>query len=45
MLTGLLTGDNDDKFRDFTARHPFVELGHDLLDIGFDLIIRGDCFE
>ena len=42
MFAGFLVSDDDDEFRDFAARHPFIELGHDLLDVGFDLIIRSD---
>ena len=42
MFTSLLAGDYDYQFRYLAACHPFVELGHDLLDVCFDLIIGSD---
>lgn len=41
MVASLFVGNNDDEFGDFTTSHPFVKLGHDLFDVGFDLIV--DC--
>lgn len=43
MLSGLFVGDDNNQFRDFAPRHPFVQLRHDLLDIRLDLIIGRDC--
>jgi len=42
MLSGLFARNHDYELRDLAASHPFVELGHDPIDVGFDLIIRGD---
>lgn len=42
MLSGLSAGDNQDQFRDLSAHHPLIELRHDLLDVGFDLVVGGD---
>lgn len=42
ILAGLLARDDNDEFRDLPARHPFVELGHDFLDVGLDLVVGGD---
>ena len=42
MFASLLARDDNYQFRDLAARHPFVELGHDLLDVCFDLIIGSD---
>lgn len=39
VFAGFFAGDYDDEFRDFTTDHPFVELGHDFLDVGFNLIV------
>lgn len=38
----VFVGDDDDELGDFAANHPFVELAHDFLDVGFDLVIGGD---
>lgn len=40
VLASVFIGDDDDKLRDLAAYHPPVELAHDLLNVGFDLIIR-----
>jgi hypothetical protein len=42
MLAGIFTCNNDDELGDLSADHPFVELGHDFLDISLDLIVRGN---
>ena len=42
VFAGLLAGDYDYQFRDLAARHPFVELRHDFLDVCFDLIVGSD---
>lgn len=42
MFASLLAGDYNYQFRDLAACHPFVELGHDLFDICFDLIVGSD---
>jgi len=39
MLASLFTGYNNNKLGYLAAGHPFVELGHDLFDVGFDLIV------
>lgn len=43
MFASFFTGDNNNKLRDLATSHPLVELGHDLLDVGFDLVVRGNC--
>ena len=42
MFPSLLASDYDHQFRDLAACHPFIELGHDLLDVCFDLIVGRD---
>ena len=42
VLPGLFAGDHHHQLRDFAARHPFVKLRHNPVDIGLDLIVRGD---
>lgn len=42
VFAGVFVGDDDDELGDFAANHPFVELAHDFLDVGFDLVIGGD---
>ena len=42
VLCSLFAGDHHHQLRDLASRHPFVKLGHDLVDIGLDLIVRGD---
>ena len=42
MFASILAGYHDDQFGDLAACHPSVELGHDLLDVCFDLIVRSD---
>lgn len=42
MLSSLSARNHDHELGDLAARHPFVELGHNLVDVGFNLIIRGD---
>ncbi|KAJ2965814.1 hypothetical protein NUW58_g10814 [Xylaria curta] len=41
MLAGVLVGYNDDQLADLAVLHPLVELRHDLLDVGFDLVVGG----
>jgi hypothetical protein len=43
MLSSLLARYDNYKLGDFAPNHPFVQLGHDLLDIRLNLIIRRDC--
>ncbi len=43
VLARVLVGDYDDELGDFAADHPLVELGHDFLDVGLDLVVGGDC--
>lgn len=43
MLACVFICNDDDKLGDLAADHPFVELGHDLFDVGFYLIIGRDC--
>lgn len=45
IFARLFVGNDDDEFGYFATCHPFVELGHDLFDVGFDLIIDCDCLE
>ena len=42
VLASVLVGDDDDELGDLAADHPLVQLGHDLLDVGLDLVVRGD---
>lgn len=42
VLAGIFVGDDDDELGDFAANHPLVELAHDFLDIGFDLVVGRD---
>ena len=42
MFASLLAGDHNHQFRDLAASHPLVELGHDLFDVCFDLIVGSD---
>lgn len=42
MLPGIFTRNNHHQFRDLATDHPFVELGHDFLDVGFDLVVGRD---
>lgn len=44
MLPTFSTGDHNNEFRYFATNHPLVELRHDLVDIGFDLVVRSDWF-
>lgn len=43
VLACVLVGDDDDELGDLAADHPFVELGHDFLDVGLDLVVGRDC--
>ena len=43
VLARVLVRDDDDEARDLTADHPLVELRHDALDVGLDLVVGGDC--
>lgn len=45
MFTGLLARDNYHKLRNLSSLHPFLQLGHDLLDVGFDLVVGRNCYE
>ena len=42
MFPCLLTRDDNDEFGDLIADGPFAELGHDLLDVGFHLVVGCD---
>lgn len=42
MLARVFVCDDDDELGDLAADHPFVELGHDLFDVGFYLVIGRD---
>jgi hypothetical protein len=42
VLACVFVGDDDDELGDFAANHPFVELAHDFLDVGFDLVVGRD---
>lgn len=43
MLSSLLARYDNYELGDFAPNHPLVQLRHDLLDIGLNLIIRRDC--
>lgn len=43
MFSRLFARDDNYKFWDLLADHPFVELSHNFLDVCFDLIIWSDC--
>ena len=40
VLPGIFTCDDYNQLRDLASDHPFVQLRHDFLDIGFDLVVR-----
>jgi len=42
MLARIFAGYDDYELRDLATDHPFVELGHNFLNVGFDLVVRGD---
>lgn len=42
VFASLLTGYDDYELRDLAARHPLIKLGHYFLNVGLDLIVRGD---
>lgn len=42
MFPSIFRCDYDHQLGDFAPDHPFVELRHDLFDVGFDLVIGGD---
>jgi hypothetical protein len=42
MFASFLACDDDHQFGYFAIDHPSVQLGHDLFDVGFDLIIVGN---
>ena len=42
MFSRLSACDYHHQFRDLSTHHPLVQLGHDLLDVGFDLIVGGN---
>jgi len=41
MLPSIFTSNNNNELRDLATNHPFIELTHDFLDVGFDLVIGG----
>lgn len=42
MLPRLLARDDHDKLGYLPSNHPLVELRHDLLNVGFDLVVGRD---
>jgi hypothetical protein len=42
MFSSFLACDDNYELGDLAANHPFVQLRHDFLDVGFDLVIRRD---
>lgn len=42
MLAGVFAGYHHHELGDLAPDHPLVELRHDLLDVRFDLVVRGD---
>lgn len=43
VLPGILVGNDNHQPRDLAADHPLVQLAHDALDIGLDLVVGRDC--
>lgn len=43
MLASLLACNNHHKLGNFASLHPFIQLRHDFLDVGFDLVVGGYC--
>ena len=41
VFASVLVGDDDDEAGDFATDHPFVELGHNFLDVSFYLVVGG----
>lgn len=39
MLPGVLVCYDNHQLADLSSHHPLVQLGHDLLDVGFDLVV------
>lgn len=42
VLASIFASYHHHELRDLAPNHPLVQLAHDLLDICFDLVIRGD---
>jgi len=42
MLPSIFTRNNDNQLRYLSSNHPFIELRHDFLDVGFDLVVGGN---
>lgn len=42
MLARIFASYDHNQLRDLAVHHPFVELRHDFLDVGFYLVVRGD---
>lgn len=42
MLACVFVRDDNDKLGDLATNHPLVQLGHDLLDVGLDLVVGRD---
>lgn len=42
MFSRLFARDYHDQFRNLSTHHPLIELRHDFLDVGFDLVVGGD---
>jgi hypothetical protein len=43
VLARLFASYDNHELGDLTPVHPLLQLAHDLLDVGFDLIISGHC--
>jgi len=39
VLARILARDDHNELRDFSMHHPFIELGHYFLDVGFYLVV------
>lgn len=39
MLPGFLARDNHDKLGDLSTNHPLIQLRHNLLNVGFHLVV------
>ena len=44
MFSRLSACDHHHQLRNLSTHHPLVQLGHDLLDVGFDLIVGGNWY-
>jgi hypothetical protein len=43
VIASLFVSDDHHELRDLAPVHPVLQLAHDLLDVGFDLIVGRHC--